>query len=240
MRPRRIRNRGEITVLVTNKGNSTEVYTLAPRDREQALHFDPSDLPLQIAPCETGKAVFFVRPTRRPFIGFGSKLYAFEVGAVPGSGGSIQALPGEVMTTPSIPWWLLVFLLLLLLLLCFLLYLFIKPQPPVTTTPNNTVTVYHQTLEGWLTSTANGFNGRQTGTYDIRYKTATQAANLTVTGTAHFNNTATANAQKTVDAQGTAARSVEIQNAIAATGVIQTKTMAAQQTAQAEPTPAPK
>ena len=233
MRPRRIRNRGEIQVLITNKGNSTEVYTLAARDREQALHFDPADLPLQIEPCETGKAVFFVRPTRRPLIGFSSKLYAFDVGTLPASGGSVQSLPGEVMTTPSIPWWLLAFLLLLLLLLCLLLYFLIRPQPTVVVTPNNTVTADHGTLEGWLTSTAVGFNGRQTATYTSRNATATQVTNLTATGTANFLATLAAQNAQATNVQATVAQQTQISNFIELTNVAATKTAQA----QAEPTP---
>jgi hypothetical protein len=183
MQPRRIRNQGELRVKVTNKGNAPESFTLAPHDREEALHYDPPNRSLSVAPCESEMAVFYVRPVRRRLIGFGSKMYSLEVAATATASGP-QTAPGELLSTSRIPWWLLALLLLLCLLCLLLLYLLFGPKPPpATATPNGTVTVEHATLDGWLTATANGFNGRQTATYTARNATATQKANLAATAT---------------------------------------------------------
>lgn len=210
LQPRRIRNKGEVRVLVTNKGNAPEAFTLAPRDREQALHFDPQNRSVMVNPCETGPAAFFVRPTRRPLIGFGKRLYSYDVGAV-SPAGTVQSLPAELLSTPSIPWWLLILLLLLLLLLCavpaaYVTCTFTKspalaPQCAVATA-NLNVTNEHATLDVWLTATANSFAGRQTATYQVTNATATQAANnsaLTATATAGM--TLTQGAQAALTAQ---------------------------------------
>ncbi len=192
MQPRRIRNRGELRVKVTNKGNAPESFTLAPHDREEALHYDPPNRSLSVAPCESEIAVFFVRPLRRPFLGFGSKMYSLEVASTATASGP-QTAPGELLSTPSIPWWLLALLILLCLLCLLLLYFLFGPKPPpATATPNGTVTVEHATLDGWLTSTANSFNVRQTSTYTARNATATQNENLhaTATGVVHAQETA--------------------------------------------------
>ncbi len=172
MQPRRIRNRGELRIKITNKGNAPESFTLSPHDREEALHYDPPTRSVSIMPCESETVAFFVRPVRRPLIGLSSKTYALEVG-VGASAGTTQNLPGELFATPSIPWWLLAFLLLLCLLCLLLLYLIIpKPTPIVTPTANTTVTLQHGTLNSWLTNTANAFDARQAATATSRFQTA--------------------------------------------------------------------
>ncbi len=244
LQPKKIRNNGELRVVITNKGNAPESFTLTPRDREEALHFDPPTQSITVSPCLEEVALFYVRPTRRPWFGFGSKHYSYEV-LSEASVGSSQALPAELIVGPRIPWFLLV-LLLLLCLLCLLPILLLDPCPTnlfqrhvcaIPVPPNLTATLAHGTLDNWLTATANGFADRQTST--------TIARNTASTATAVVQSTATGVAQNTTTAQ--AANITGTAAAKAATAAIQTQVsigvqvVQQTQTAQAAVTPgAPK
>lgn len=198
LQPKRIRNRGELRIVITNKGNAPESFTLTPLDREEALHFDPPTQSITALPCLEEIALFYVRPIRRPLIAFRSRHYSFEVNAE-ASVGTSQALPAELISAPRIPWILLV-LLLLLCLLCLLPIALLYPCPtnffkvnqcPITVTPNLPATNAHATLDTWLTATANQFTDRQTATGEARNATATQAAVVQSTATAAAQSSAT-------------------------------------------------
>jgi eukaryotic-like serine/threonine-protein kinase len=189
LQPKKIRNRGNLRIVIKNEGNAPESYTLAPSDREESLHFDPPIQSINAAPCLDEVAVFYVRAIRRPFFALSSKHYPLTVDVTASGSPIAQPLNGELVLSPRIPWWLL-FLLLLLCLLCFLLIfllqcpLFQRNCPVVTDNRFATVTAGHATLNGWLTGTATAFNGRQTATISARQGTATaQTATAVVAGT---------------------------------------------------------
>jgi len=181
LQPKKVRNSGNLRIIVKNEGNAPESYTLVPTDREESLHFDPSDQAISAAECLDEVAVFYVRPQRRPFIGFGTKHYQLEIGITASGSPIVQPLNAELVVGPRIPWWLLIFLLLLCLL-CLFLVLFLRCQffaqfcPPPPAQPAIAVTSAHETLEGWLTATANSFQIRQTATFGVRQQTATAVA----------------------------------------------------------------
>jgi serine/threonine protein kinase len=202
LQPKKIRNSGNLRIVVKNEGNAAESYTLVPRDREEMLHFDPPEQSITAPACLDEVGVFYVRSVRRPLIALSSKHYPLEV-QITASGSPIsQPLNGELVLSPRIPWFLLVFLLLLCLL-CILAVLLLRCQffpsycPAPAAGPNLTYTAQHATLDQWLTSTATSFQIRQTATYDAK---ATIAATQTQGAKAAADN---ANANATA-AAGTA------------------------------------
>lgn len=240
LQPKKIRNRGNLRIVIKNEGNSPESYTLAPSDREEALHFDPPVQSITAAPCLDEVAVFYVRALHRPMFSFSRKHYPLTVDVT--ASGSPMAMPlnGEVVVSPRIPWWLLA-LLLLLCLLCFLLIfllqcpLFGRNCPVQVDERFLTITPAHKQLNEWLTGTATAFQGRQTATYTATHATATAAAS----------GTAAANTQAAAVQTGLAATA----NALATSGVqAAQQTQAANQqatlmsailTSNAPPTPKP-
>jgi hypothetical protein len=207
IQPKRIRNAGNARILVKNLANAPDSYTLTPRDREEALHFDPPMQSVSANACSDQGAVFFVRGQHRPLFGRGQKVFQYEVEIAAAGSSFVQTLNAEVAITPRIPWWVLL-LPLFLCLLCFLLVFLLRcsvlgaipslaPQyaqfcPAPQGLPAFTVTAQQGTLSGWLTATANSFQLRQTATFDSRFKTATSNAGATQTVSADQKAAATA------------------------------------------------
>jgi hypothetical protein len=240
LQPKKIRNRGNLRIVIKNEGNAPESYTLAPSDREESLHFDPPVQSITAAPCLDEVAVFYVRPISRPFFSFSSKHYPLNVDVTASGSPIAMPLNGEVVVSPRLPWWLLA-LLLLLCLLCFLLIFLLQCQlfqrncPATIDDRFMTITPAHKQLNEWLTGTATSFQGRQTATFSARQATATAAAS----------GTAAINTQSAAVQTGLAAT-----NAAKATGAVQAaqQTQAAAQqatlmsailTSNAPPTPKP-
>lgn len=240
LQPKKVRNNGNLRVVIKNEGNAPEAYTLTPSDREESLHFDPPYQSITAEACLDEVAVFYVRPIRRPLLGFSSRHYPLQVDITASGTPMAQPLHGELVLSPRIPWWLLA-LLMLLCLLCLLIIFLFQCQlfgrycPVVVDNRLLTVTPAHGTLDKWLTSTATAFQGRQTATTAAR-QTATATANIAATATGNVN--ASATAQSAIVSTGLAGTTNAITTGTAAANQQATNQAALIQTLQA-PTKAP-
>ncbi len=114
LHPRRVEFEHTAWVVVENKGNIQESYTITWRGEEEELVFKPSPVQeLRVPPGESGRAEFSAEPARRPF--FGEEIFYPFRSQVKSTEGEAQVLNGETVSKGLIPLWVIPVVLVLCL-----------------------------------------------------------------------------------------------------------------------------
>src|SRR5262249_5941287 len=95
---------GVSRVFVTNRGNIAQGVTLALRDREEALTFNPPTHQLTVQPGQTEEVTFSATARKQSLFG-SQQLLPFEL-SVNTASGPPQTLSGEFMALPRFPTWI--------------------------------------------------------------------------------------------------------------------------------------
>jgi hypothetical protein len=141
LRPERVAAGEPARVLVENRGNIQQAFTLTCQSPDEALIFEPApSQELRVPPGEVSTAEFSAKPRSRPFYG-GEVTFPFTT-RVQSSGLETQNLRGQVVIRALIPTWVLPVALVLIMVLacCWAVVLFSggSPEAAPTTPPEAT------------------------------------------------------------------------------------------------------
>lgn len=124
LHPQRLEPEQTGWVVVANKGNIQDVYTVSLMSDEDRLSFEPAPVQeLRVPAGESGRVEFSPEPVRRPWFG-GEEVYPYGA-QVKNTAGETETLTGEAISSGLIPVWLLpVVLVLCLGIICVSVILF--------------------------------------------------------------------------------------------------------------------
>ena len=124
LHPQRLEPEQTGWVVVANKGNIQDVYTINWSSEEDKLAFEPAPVQeLRVSAGESGRVEFTSEPVQRPWFG-GEEVYPYGA-QVKNSAGETETLNGEAISAGLIPVWILpVLLVLCLAIACVSIFLF--------------------------------------------------------------------------------------------------------------------
>jgi serine/threonine-protein kinase len=102
LEPHSVKRRGKVEVIITNRGNAPEAYTLYARDREKQINYDMATTAITLEPGQTEYVGIKLGPKRQIFFG-STAVYPFEVGVSPVEDKeTVQKLNGDLINQPYI------------------------------------------------------------------------------------------------------------------------------------------
>ncbi|HLU08167.1 MAG TPA: SH3 domain-containing protein, partial [Oceanobacillus sp.] len=100
LQPLRVKRRGKVEVVVTNRGNAPEAYTLYARDRDQQIQYELASTAVTLEPGQSEYLGIKVAPKKPIFFG-SPESYMFEVGVSPAEDPeTVQKHTGELVNQP--------------------------------------------------------------------------------------------------------------------------------------------
>lgn len=105
MVPSRVQKGGALRIMIANKGNAPDSYTVSGRDREAAVLFDPPSQSLAVNAGQSAALEFYVEPRNQSFMGR-TRAFPLELQLASASGVE-QRQVGELVAKPTFPVWLL-------------------------------------------------------------------------------------------------------------------------------------
>jgi hypothetical protein len=100
LQPTRIKRRGKAEVVITNRGNAPEAYTVYARDREQQIQYEMGSAAVTLEPGQSEYVGIKLAPKKPIFFG-NVESYMFEVGVSPAEDQeTIQRHNGELVNQP--------------------------------------------------------------------------------------------------------------------------------------------
>lgn len=171
--PARIKGKGLAEVSIKNTGNMPGIYTVEPRDREQAIDFGADGKQYTLSPGYTEHVPIRIKAKKRPFIG-GSQTLPFEVNVTPvppEEAGGPQTQRGELVVRPIFPIWIILGVVIGLVL-CTAISLFGYTQYTNWNDNNKTATAEMITEAAYIDATATA----ESDTDDDELQFATEVA----------------------------------------------------------------
>ncbi|MCP4356603.1 MAG: protein kinase [Chloroflexi bacterium] len=114
LNPPRIKNSGNLQVIINNQGNTDERYAITGTDNNEAVLFDKLNHRLRIPAGHEGRVNFRLKPIKRPLTGSSKKSLPVQFQIVP-SQGDMQTQNGQIEVSPRLPRWLLAIIMMIFL-----------------------------------------------------------------------------------------------------------------------------
>jgi serine/threonine protein kinase len=118
LQPQELTNEGVFRVTLRNQGSVPATFSVAGRQDNPEVQFEPAQADLRLPPGQGGTLDFQVSARNRPLIG-SSRSVPFEF-QVSGAGVPPQSLPGRLRLQPTLPIWIVPIGLVLVGLCCIL------------------------------------------------------------------------------------------------------------------------
>ena len=101
--PQRLKQRGNVSVSITNQGNAPTTYTVSGKDREDGVQFDAPQKTVFVQPGASSTVSFSLEPSKKPWIGRPTSFS--QEWTVTDDSDVVQTRAGELVFKPLLPPW---------------------------------------------------------------------------------------------------------------------------------------